>query len=67
MDTVHTSTTRLQPLTKETKMIDAYRDTDDRSSHPYRVRVNGVYLRNKQGAIRKFRTLREAIAAVAAA
>jgi hypothetical protein len=44
-------------------MIDAFRNTDDRSSHPYRVRVNGQLLRNKAGEVRKFRTLNEAIRA----
>jgi hypothetical protein len=44
-------------------MIDAYRNTDDRGSHPYRVRINGQFMRNKAGEVRKFRTLNEAIRA----
>jgi hypothetical protein len=49
--------------TTERKMIDAYLNIDDRGSHPYRVRINGQFMRNKAGEVRKFRTLNEAIRA----
>jgi len=46
-------------------MIDAYRidNHPPASSYPYRVRVNGVMLVTAEGTPRKFRTLKEAIAA----
>lgn len=42
---------------------DCYRDTSDTGTHPYRVRVNGELLRTKDGLVRKFRTLAQAVKA----
>jgi hypothetical protein len=40
--------------------IDAYRDRDDNSTHPYRCRVEGQLLRNRAGKVWRFRTLKQA-------
>lgn len=57
-----TRTARLLASTPNTtttgaRVMDAYRDRDDRGVAPYRAAVNGKLIRNKDGSVRKFRTL----------